>query len=89
MTGLLIVTPGGLESYFAELHAALRSNADPAEVKRIQDAYGTCGPDCQRASASASAPHCDGPAIMCRRDERGAATKQVIALAGPADCQIG
>ena len=40
VTGLLIVTPGGLESYFAELHAALRSNADPAEVKRIQDAYG-------------------------------------------------
>jgi hypothetical protein len=27
-------------SYFAELHAAMRSNADPAEVKRIQDAYG-------------------------------------------------
>jgi quercetin dioxygenase-like cupin family protein len=40
VTGLLIVTPGGLESYFAEPHAAMRSNADPAEVKRIQDAYG-------------------------------------------------
>ncbi len=40
MTALLIVTPGGLDSYFAELHAAMRSNADPAEVKRIQDAYG-------------------------------------------------
>ena len=39
-TALLIVTPGGLDSYFAELHAAMRSNADPAEVKRIQDAYG-------------------------------------------------
>ena len=45
MTALLIVTPGGLDSYFAELHAAMRSNADPAdtdpaEIKRIQDAYG-------------------------------------------------
>jgi mannose-6-phosphate isomerase-like protein (cupin superfamily) len=40
VTALLIVTPGGLDSYFAELHAAMRSNADPAEVKRIQDAYG-------------------------------------------------
>jgi len=39
-TALLIVTPGGLDSYFAELHAAMRSKADPAEVKRIQDAYG-------------------------------------------------
>src|SRR5262245_60464333 len=39
-TALLIVTPGGLDSYFAELHAAIRSNADPAEVRRIQDAYG-------------------------------------------------
>lgn len=40
VTALLIVTPGGLDSYFAELHATMRSNADPAEVKRIQDAYG-------------------------------------------------
>jgi len=40
VTALLIVTPGGLDSYFAELHAAMRSNADPAEVTRIQDAYG-------------------------------------------------
>ena len=40
VTALLIVTPGGLDSYLAELHAAVRSNADPAEVKRIQDAYG-------------------------------------------------
>ena len=29
MTALLIVPPGGLDSYFAELHAAPRSNADP------------------------------------------------------------
>ena len=40
VTALLIVTPGGLDSYFAELHAAMRSNADPAEIRRIQDAYG-------------------------------------------------
>jgi len=38
--GLLIVTPGGLDNYFAELHAAMRSNSDPAEIRRIQDAYG-------------------------------------------------
>jgi mannose-6-phosphate isomerase-like protein (cupin superfamily) len=40
VTALLIVTPGGLDSYFAELHAALQANAGPAEVKRIQDAHG-------------------------------------------------
>ena len=40
VTALLIVTPGGLDSYFAELHAALQANAGPAEVKRIQDGYG-------------------------------------------------
>jgi mannose-6-phosphate isomerase-like protein (cupin superfamily) len=39
-TALLIVTPGGLDSYFAELHVALQTNGDPAEIKRIQDTYG-------------------------------------------------
>ena len=39
-TALLIVTPGGLDAYFAELHAAMQANADPAEVKSIMDAYG-------------------------------------------------
>ena len=40
VTALVIVTPGGLDSYFAKLHAAMRANADPAEIKRIQDVYG-------------------------------------------------
>ena len=40
VTALLIVTPSGLDSYFAEMHAAMRSNADPAEIRRIQDTYG-------------------------------------------------
>jgi mannose-6-phosphate isomerase-like protein (cupin superfamily) len=39
-TALLIVTPGGLEAYFAELSAALAANADPAQVRAIQRAYG-------------------------------------------------
>jgi mannose-6-phosphate isomerase-like protein (cupin superfamily) len=39
-TALLIVTPGGLDTYFAELHNAIQTNADPAELKRIQDTYG-------------------------------------------------
>jgi len=39
-TGLLIVTPGGLDEYFAELHAALVAEADPGEIRSIQDAYG-------------------------------------------------
>jgi hypothetical protein len=29
VTELLILTPGGLDGYFAELHAAMRSNVDP------------------------------------------------------------
>jgi hypothetical protein len=37
---LLIVTPGGLDEYFAELSAALRTNADPAQVRAIQQRYG-------------------------------------------------
>jgi mannose-6-phosphate isomerase-like protein (cupin superfamily) len=39
-TALLIVSPGGLEEYFAELSAALAANADAAQLRRIQQAYG-------------------------------------------------
>jgi hypothetical protein len=39
-TGLLIVTPGGLDRYFAELHAALGTSDDPAEIAKIQARYG-------------------------------------------------
>jgi hypothetical protein len=39
-TALLIVTPGGLDEYFAELSAALAANADAAQVRTIQQAYG-------------------------------------------------
>jgi mannose-6-phosphate isomerase-like protein (cupin superfamily) len=39
-TALLIVTPGGLDEYFAELSAALAANADAARVRTIQQAYG-------------------------------------------------
>jgi hypothetical protein len=39
-TALLIVTPGGLDDFFAETQAAMEANADPAELKRIADAYG-------------------------------------------------
>jgi hypothetical protein len=39
-TALLIVTPGGLDEYFAELSAALAGNADAAQVRTIQQAYG-------------------------------------------------
>ncbi len=37
---LLIVTPGGLDEYFAELHAAMETGANPAMIKKIQEAYG-------------------------------------------------
>jgi quercetin dioxygenase-like cupin family protein len=37
-TGLLIVTPGGLDEYFAELHEA--DHADVTEIRRIQEVYG-------------------------------------------------
>jgi hypothetical protein len=33
-------TPGGLDEYFAELSAALAANADTAQVRTIQQAYG-------------------------------------------------
>jgi quercetin dioxygenase-like cupin family protein len=39
-TALLIVTPGGLDEYFAELHATLNASADPAEIAMIQERYG-------------------------------------------------
>ncbi len=39
-TALLIVTPGGLDDYFAELSAALAANADAAQLRTIQQAYG-------------------------------------------------
>jgi mannose-6-phosphate isomerase-like protein (cupin superfamily) len=39
-SALLMVTPGGLDEYFAELHAALTANAGPAEIAMVQDQYG-------------------------------------------------
>jgi mannose-6-phosphate isomerase-like protein (cupin superfamily) len=39
-TALLVVTPGGLDEYFAELHATLNATADPAEITMIQERYG-------------------------------------------------
>ena len=39
-TGLLIVTPGGLDEYFAELHAVLSENGDRSEVAKVQARYG-------------------------------------------------
>jgi quercetin dioxygenase-like cupin family protein len=39
-TALLIVTPGGLDEYFAELSTTLRAHADPAQVRAIQRRYG-------------------------------------------------
>jgi quercetin dioxygenase-like cupin family protein len=39
-TGLLIVTPGGLDQYFAELHAALSESGDRSEIAKIQAKYG-------------------------------------------------
>jgi hypothetical protein len=37
---LLIVTPGGLDEYFAQVHAALAGGADAAEIRAIQTAFG-------------------------------------------------
>lgn len=39
-TGLLIVTPGGLDEYFAELDAVLRSGGERAEIAKVQARYG-------------------------------------------------
>jgi mannose-6-phosphate isomerase-like protein (cupin superfamily) len=40
VTGLLIATPGGIDEYFAALHAATRADADPGEVEQVMGAYG-------------------------------------------------
>lgn len=39
-TGLLIATPGGIDEYFAELHAASSAGAGADAFTRIRDAYG-------------------------------------------------
>ena len=39
-TALLIVTPGGLDEYFAELHAALGAGGGRAEIALVQEKYG-------------------------------------------------
>jgi mannose-6-phosphate isomerase-like protein (cupin superfamily) len=39
-TALLIATPGGIDENFAELHAALGADGDPAAIKAVLDAYG-------------------------------------------------
>jgi mannose-6-phosphate isomerase-like protein (cupin superfamily) len=39
-TGLLIVAPGGLDQYFAELHAALSENDDRSGIAKVQAKYG-------------------------------------------------
>jgi|SRR5262245_25369992 len=39
-TGLLIVTPGGLDRYFAELHAVLTSGGERSEIAKVQAKYG-------------------------------------------------
>jgi quercetin dioxygenase-like cupin family protein len=38
-TALLIVTPGGLDEYFAELHSAMKTG-DPNQIRKVQQAYG-------------------------------------------------
>jgi mannose-6-phosphate isomerase-like protein (cupin superfamily) len=40
VTGLLIVAPGGLDEYFAELHAALNGNDARSEIAKVQAKYG-------------------------------------------------
>jgi quercetin dioxygenase-like cupin family protein len=39
-TALLIVTPGGLDTYFDELTAALAANEGTAKIRTIQQSYG-------------------------------------------------
>ncbi len=39
-SGLLIVTPGGLDEYFADMHAALADGGGRQEIARIQARYG-------------------------------------------------
>jgi mannose-6-phosphate isomerase-like protein (cupin superfamily) len=40
VNGLLIVTPGGLEEYFMELHAALTTGGGRSEIPKVQAKYG-------------------------------------------------
>jgi mannose-6-phosphate isomerase-like protein (cupin superfamily) len=40
VTTLVIATPGGLDEYFADMHAAIGANADPATRRAIQAKYG-------------------------------------------------
>jgi hypothetical protein len=39
-TALLIITPGGLDTYFDELTAALAANQGTAAIRSIQQSYG-------------------------------------------------
>lgn len=39
-TGLLIVTPGGLDEYFADLDAVLRAGGERSEIAKVQARYG-------------------------------------------------
>jgi quercetin dioxygenase-like cupin family protein len=39
-TGLLIVTPGGLDEYFAELHAVLSTGGGGPDIAKVQARYG-------------------------------------------------
>jgi mannose-6-phosphate isomerase-like protein (cupin superfamily) len=39
-TGLLIVTPGGLDEYFAELNAVLTTGGERSEIAKVQAKYG-------------------------------------------------
>lgn len=39
-TALLIITPGGLDTYFDELSAALAANEGTARIRTIQQSYG-------------------------------------------------
>ena len=39
-TALLIITPGGLDTYFDELTAALAANEGTAKICTIQQSYG-------------------------------------------------
>jgi mannose-6-phosphate isomerase-like protein (cupin superfamily) len=39
-TTLVMATPGGLDEYFAALHATINANVDPAELRAIKATYG-------------------------------------------------
>jgi hypothetical protein len=53
---LLIATPGGLDEYFADLHAAINANADPAEVRRSRRRTASSRPDRQRGAPASVTP---------------------------------